>query len=235
MMREHLRGVGVEPFNREFFEKHGGRDFFGQVISEPFWEGDVAYQFTQRFLLSMREPEVGPRFKRSYELYRENREKLPRLLWPGEITLAPLGRMVAESRVINESRGIELTPSRGKMIEVNIQTQELVAYEEGFEVFRAQVSTGAPGFDTPRGNFSVLDKIDVMPYRAPDYIRVQGRNYNLEAVPFNMQIVGDVLIHGAYWHDSFGTRRSAGCINLNLDDAWWLYAWSDVGTWVVVR
>lgn len=236
VISEGLRKIGDEPFNREFYEKHGGRDFFGEVISEPFVEGNTAYQFTERFLLVKKEPEVPVRFRRSYELYKENREKLSRLLWPGEIAVMGLGRMVAGLRRIGAVSEFGFVPVKSdKRIEVDIQNQRLIAYEGEFEVFNCQVASGAPGFDTPKGDFKVLQKIETMPYRAPDYIRAAGRNYYLEAVPFNMQIVGDVLMHGAYWHDSFGTRRSAGCINLNLDDAWWLYTWSDVGTKVLVR
>jgi lipoprotein-anchoring transpeptidase ErfK/SrfK len=56
-------------------------------------------------------------------------------------------------------------------------------------------------------------------------------------VPWALYFKGGVALHGTYWHDRFGTgyRPSHGCVNLNLDDAEWLYAWTDVGTPVTVR
>jgi lipoprotein-anchoring transpeptidase ErfK/SrfK len=52
-----------------------------------------------------------------------------------------------------------------------------------------------------------------------------------------MYINGSVALHGAYWHNLFGSgvRLSHGCINLPLDSAAWLYKWAPVGTTVVVH
>jgi lipoprotein-anchoring transpeptidase ErfK/SrfK len=41
-------------------------------------------------------------------------------------------------------------------------------------------------------------------------------------------------IHGTYWHTSFGTPYSHGCINLPTDKAEKLYEWAPLGTKVVV-
>jgi lipoprotein-anchoring transpeptidase ErfK/SrfK len=43
------------------------------------------------------------------------------------------------------------------------------------------------------------------------------------------------VIHGAYWHNSFGTPYSHGCVNLPSDQAKKLYDWAHIGTTVVVR
>jgi lipoprotein-anchoring transpeptidase ErfK/SrfK len=42
-------------------------------------------------------------------------------------------------------------------------------------------------------------------------------------------------IHGAYWHNRFGTPVSHGCVNLPVQQARKLYNWASVGTLVVVR
>src|SRR3990167_5495921 len=41
-------------------------------------------------------------------------------------------------------------------------------------------------------------------------------------------------VHGAYWHNNFGTRRSNGCVNLPLDMAQKVFDWAQVGTRVEV-
>ncbi len=50
--------------------------------------------------------------------------------------------------------------------------------------------------------------------------------YFLEKVPWSMYFDKDVALHGAYWHDKFGTRRSHGCVNLSPADAHWLFDWT---------
>ena len=39
-------------------------------------------------------------------------------------------------------------------------------------------------------------------------------------------------LHGAYWHNNFGTPMSHGCVNLPLDFATWLFDWAPLGTLV---
>jgi lipoprotein-anchoring transpeptidase ErfK/SrfK len=42
-----------------------------------------------------------------------------------------------------------------------------------------------------------------------------------------MYYLGGYALHGAYWHDAFGTPRSHGCTNLAPADARWLFYWTD--------
>ena len=46
-----------------------------------------------------------------------------------------------------------------------------------------------------------------------------------------------VAIHGAYWHNLFGSgvRISHGCINMRVADAAWLYEWAPLNTSVQVH
>ena len=37
----------------------------------------------------------------------------------------------------------------------------------------------------------------------------------------------DYALHGAYWHDGFGYKKSRGCVNMSIRDAQWLFTWSD--------
>jgi lipoprotein-anchoring transpeptidase ErfK/SrfK len=48
-----------------------------------------------------------------------------------------------------------------------------------------------------------------------------------------MYFYGGYAIHGAYWHNNFGTPMSHGCVNLSLPDARWFFNWASVGTKVV--
>ncbi len=35
-----------------------------------------------------------------------------------------------------------------------------------------------------------------------------------------------VAIHGAFWHNNFGEKRSHGCVNCKPEDAKWIFRWS---------
>jgi lipoprotein-anchoring transpeptidase ErfK/SrfK len=50
--------------------------------------------------------------------------------------------------------------------------------------------------------------------------------YSVERVPWVMFFHDDQALHGAYWHDRFGTVHSHGCVNLAPRDARWLFAWA---------
>lgn len=243
LVAKDLRSLGEPSLNNEFFEKYGGIDFFGYPISKPWREGNKTYQFTQRFLVVRQDdPEVPPQLRQSHRLYKANRGHYHRLLWPGEIYIESLGKAVAQQKGIDTKpkeqypNAVLYDPSwkdHEKQIEVSIKDQTLIAYEGELPVFEAQVSTGTPGFDTPRGVFPILEKRITERYRSPFPWR---RNYDLHAVPFNLRLTLDgIYIHGIYWHNNLGRRMSAGCINLNIDDAWWLYQWSRTGTEVVIK
>ena len=78
-----------------------------------------------------------------------------------------------------------------------------------------------------------------------------GPGYYLSGVPHIMYFYGNFALHGAYWHDKWGTPTSHGCVNVNLEDAKWLYEWAapellpgaksgvatkeNPGTWVIVH
>jgi len=68
-------------------------------------------------------------------------------------------------------------------------------------------------------------------------VTLNGETWIVPDVPNVMYIKGGVALHGAYWHNKFGTgvRLSHGCVNLSLRDAAWLYDWAPVGTRVVVH
>jgi len=120
-----------------------------------------------------------------------------------------------------------------KKIVVDVSEQKLRAYEGDELVLETLVSTGIPGTETPRGNFKILSKKPSRYMQGPlpgmtDY-------YDLPGVPWVMFFTWDgAAIHGAYWHNDFGRKRSHGCVNLAVDKSEWLYSWAHVGTKVVV-
>lgn len=114
-----------------------------------------------------------------------------------------------------------------RWIEIIIAEQKLIAWQGDVPVFETIVSTGKPGWRTLPGEFAV--------YRKYEKTRMRGPGYDTPDVPWTMYYSGSFAIHGAYWHNNFGTPVSHGCVNLRVPEAKALYEWSSVGTRVVVR
>lgn len=222
-----------------YWEKRGGLARFGLPISEEFDEVspmDGQVRRTQYFERARFEyhPEDMGSFYRQQEAY--NGIMLATL---NEIELGDLGRQVMQQRNIPSQPvprladvpdwSPELWPRR---IEVNLSKQWLYAYEGDLLVYTAPVATGRDGFNTPVGNFAVYDKLRVQTMTGS----AGDESWYVPDVPWVMYIYGGVALHGTYWHNMFGSgyRLSHGCINLNMDDAQWLYQWASIGTPVSV-
>ena len=120
----------------------------------------------------------------------------------------------------------------GKRIEVNLTTQRMYAYDGNQLFLSSGVSTGRPGWETPPGNFAVYVKRPIQTMTGT----AKGTSWVVPNVPNVMYFFGGDALHGTYWHNQFGTgaRLSHGCVNLPLNVAAQLYAWTPVGTpvWV---
>ncbi len=116
-------------------------------------------------------------------------------------------------------------PGSGKWIDINLSQQRITAYVGQTAVYSAIVSTGTWQYPTVTGTYYVYVK-----YR---YTPMSGPGYYLPNVPHTMYFYRGYAIHGAYWHNNFGTPMSHGCVNLSLGDAEWFYNWAPVGTKVV--
>lgn len=118
-----------------------------------------------------------------------------------------------------------------KLITVDIGKQKLYAWEGGKIQKEFTVSTGMRYTPTIRGSFKIYIKNAVQNMKGsyPPYAP-----YFLKDVPSVMFFKGAYAIHGAYWHNKFGSRVSHGCVNMRVDDAKWVYDWSSIGTRVEV-
>ncbi len=136
---------------------------------------------------------------------------------------------------IKESNGNEVDTTTKKII-IDRFEQSLTAYN-GDDIFlQTAISTGLDLSPTPRGTFTVFRKTPSRYMQGP-LPNIPGSDYyDLPGVPWNLYFTEQgAVIHGAYWHDSFGIKYSHGCVNLPVATAEELYHWADVGTVVVVR
>jgi len=122
-----------------------------------------------------------------------------------------------------------------KRIVINRSEQMIYAYEDGELFMQEKISTGLELTPTPRGTFSVFKKTPSRYMQGP-IPNVSDQYYDLPGVPWNLYFTHEgAVIHGAYWHDSFGKTYSHGCVNLPPEQARKLYDWADLGTRVTVR
>jgi hypothetical protein len=137
----------------------------------------------------------------------------------------------------NEGNKVSIDKSKGpitKRIVINVTEQMLYAYD-GDEIFMKElVSTGLKDTPTKVGKYSVYKKTPSRYMQGSDK-GPADQYYDLPGVPWNLYFTydGDV-IHGAYWHNSFGRPWSHGCVNMNTQSAKKLYEWAVVGTPVSV-
>ena len=120
-----------------------------------------------------------------------------------------------------------------KKIEVDLDYQTLSCYEGTNEVYFCRISSGlkydpetgqaSSKLATPVGNLLTHWKIISLNMTAGSF----ASGYSTPAVPWSTMISGDgIAIHGAFWHNAFGEKRSHGCINVTPEDAKWIFRWT---------
>ncbi len=116
-----------------------------------------------------------------------------------------------------------------RWIDVDLETQTLVAYEGARPVFATLVSTGKGKPGTPLGTPKGVHRIWIK-LLSSDMDNLEDENaaryYRIEDVPWVQYFSKGVGLHGAFWHRSFGNVRSHGCVNLAPLDAQRLFWWT---------
>jgi len=119
-------------------------------------------------------------------------------------------------------------PSEDKRIEVRLDEQLLLAYENSLTVFATRVSTGGKRlsgkYTTPVGNFITYHK---RPTRHMANGDIASNGFDFPGVPWVLYITeSGISFHGTYWHNDYGIPHSHGCINMTPQAAKWLYRWT---------
>jgi hypothetical protein len=124
-----------------------------------------------------------------------------------------------------------------KRVEVSLEEQRLTCFEGDTIAFSTLVASGlgqvegdpATDLATHRGETTVLLKqpsrhMSNIPYK--EGMQVQGDIFDLPGIPWNTFFaLSGTAIHGTYWHNDFGIRRSHGCLNVSSEAARWIYRW----------
>ena len=144
------------------------------------------------------------------------------------VVVATDGHAIARD-LVRVARAIKRPSDIGpnqKWIHVHIPEQVLVAYEGDRPVMTTLVSSGRDfdGYVTPGGLYHIDSKLVSTTMQGND---PKEGVYEVEEVPWTLYFYNAFAVHGAYWHDIFGNKKSHGCINVAPADARWLFYWSD--------
>jgi lipoprotein-anchoring transpeptidase ErfK/SrfK len=128
-------------------------------------------------------------------------------------------------RVPSISEFPEAARANGQYIDIDTDTQTLVAYRNHRPWFITLVSTGQGNTPTPIGEYRIWAKLlysdmdNLDEFSKDDSFTPEEKPYAVEAVPWVMFFSGGYGIHATYWHHEFGTKKSHGCVNLSVADA----------------
>jgi L,D-transpeptidase catalytic domain len=140
----------------------------------------------------------------------------------GKKVLVPEGAVPRDAVRLGFTRAVPRSiPPNQRWVHVDLKEQVLTAYEGEKLVFTTLVSTGRRGHATGVGTFRVQQKV------AHTAMDSERERYFVDEVPFIQYFNSSQGFHGAFWHDRFGNVMSHGCVNLSIEDASWLFQWSN--------
>ena len=130
---------------------------------------------------------------------------------------------LAQTYSTSKVLGTTNTEGEEKWIEISLDEQKLRAWEGNQLIMEFLISSGkwAP---TPKGTFNIWYKTRNQKMEGGS--KEFGTYYNLPNVPHNMFFYKGYAIHGAYWHNNFGSPMSHGCVNQPLANAAQIFEWA---------
>jgi len=116
----------------------------------------------------------------------------------------------------------QVAPAGPVLVVVNLATQRAVVFRNGVPVAASTVSTGRPGFETPTGVFTILQK----------HVEHYSRTYDNAPMPYMQRLTWrGVALHAGKLP---GYPASHGCIRMPYEFAQRLYGMTKVGMTVVI-
>jgi lipoprotein-anchoring transpeptidase ErfK/SrfK len=130
----------------------------------------------------------------------------------------------------------------GKVMAVDLATQEIVFYRDGCELGASLITTGRAGLRTPAGIYHIFAKYSPIRFSSP-WPQSSPYYYAPEKAPYAMEFAaGGFFLHSAPWeppsafgpNSENGSFASHGCIHIPTPTMQWLYSWAMIGTTLIV-
>ena len=116
----------------------------------------------------------------------------------------------------------QLAPAGPVLVVVNLATQRAVVFRNGLPIAASTISTGRPGYETPTGVFTILQK----------HVEHYSSTYDNAPMPFMQRLTWrGVALHAGKLP---GFPASHGCIRLPFEFAQLLYKLTKVGMTVII-
>lgn len=126
-------------------------------------------------------------------------------------------------RVITKQARPPSVAAGAQWIDIDLDEQTLVAYEGDTPIYATLVSTAKRIKNTPPATYLLRSKAASTRMAAE---LGEANQYDIGEVPWAMRFMKGLFLHAAFWHDNFGNRQSAGCVNLSPRDARFMYEWT---------
>jgi len=214
---------------KSYWEATGEASYLGFPITEEFQRDGITYQVFEYGELAWApdrdvwEIAVGSLLAQRYGLSTEPQPRGSLPVYTEDLFVPPPPWTIHPNVA---------SASGEKWVEIDLSSQYMTVWHGNTPVAESWVSTGRERFATPPGTYSVIYKLEKQDMEGV----LGGEYYNVPDVPWVMYFTGrGHAIHGAYWHNSFGTVMSHGCVNLPLEFAEWLYRWSPGGMRVEIH
>jgi lipoprotein-anchoring transpeptidase ErfK/SrfK len=115
-----------------------------------------------------------------------------------------------------------------RWVDVDISEQTVVVFEGDTAIYATLTSSGKESkikdkdHSTPRGMWRVREK-HLVTTMDGNGTAAGDLPYSIEDVPYVMYFHKAYALHGAFWHQNFGSQMSHGCVNLAPLDAKWVF------------
>ena len=213
-----------------------GEGYLGNPLSEEYVLKDVTYQVFERGQLAWRKGSdvslvpLGPVLAKKHGVSTDPVDQGGVPTYSEDLFIPPA--TPTPEATSPSGTGFGVGNGGERWIEIDLTGQYLTAWEGDVAINGTYVSTGREGFDTPAGSYTILSKTGTQTMEGV----LGGEYYNVPDVP-NTQYFTDRghALHGAYWHNNFGSVMSHGCVNLPIGFDAWLYDWTSIGTRVEIH
>ena len=155
--------------------------------------------------------------------------KTPDGYWPAKSTITLKGTIQGLSssagNVFEGNVTTSFSTGDKRVIDVNLSNQTLTACKNGAQDNQFLISSGTASHPTYTGSFAIYRRVADEEMKSPEGPFAPDF-YDIKHVPWTQYFDGGAALHGAWWHNNFGTPKSHGCVNVQdpTDNTQWPHA-----------